>query len=417
MSGKNELKKLVLIVTGGIAAYKSAELVRLLTKKNFQVKVIMTKSATHFIQPLTFQALTGFPALTDESDSQDNSGMDHIELSRWADAVIIAPATANFLAQLRLGLAHSHALSFCLAWNKTIFFAPAMNQGMWANPATQENINILISRNHVMLGPVKGQQACGDFGPGRMMEPNQLVEAMLHQEHKNLFLDGLNILITAGPTREFLDPVRYLSNRSSGKMGYALAQAAVNCGASVTLISGPVCLDPPPSILFCSVDTAEQMLASCLEKIDQIDIFISVAAVADYKVKQPSPIKIKKKNGNLKLELLANPDILNSVATLPNPPFCVGFAAETQNLEFYAKEKLRSKNIDMICANQIDWNLGIESDTNACHVFWNGGEQLFPEQSKITLAYRLLELIKRKYYQSAKNLRRRSVEESSVKNT
>ncbi|MFT6373205.1 MAG: phosphopantothenoylcysteine decarboxylase/phosphopantothenate--cysteine ligase, partial [Gammaproteobacteria bacterium] len=345
-------KKILLGITGGIAAYKSAELVRLLIKANFEVRVVMTASAREFVQPLTYQALSGHRVYTDIFDGEADSAMDHIELARWADLMLIAPASSNSLAKLASGYADNLLLTLCLACKKAVAVAPAMNQQMWANPATNENIAQLKKQQKLIWGPASGEQACGDVGLGRMLEPAAIVTlVMTHFEPGKLI--GKTVLITAGPTREAIDPVRYISNKSSGKMGYALARAACQAGAAVTLISGPVCLTVPERVSRIDVSSATEMRDVVIKHAEQADIFIACAAVADYRVADVSDQKIKKTSETMQLNLTRNPDIVSEVTQLNNKPFTVGFAAETENLAEYAQSKLERKNLDMIAANLV----------------------------------------------------------------
>ena len=351
-------KNILLGITGGIAAYKSAELVRELTQAGSRVRVVMTRTAQEFITPLTFQALSGNPVASDEFDTaESNNGMDHIALGRWADAVLIAPASANTIAKLSHGRADDLLSTICLATKAPIAIAPAMNQAMWSNTATQDNCSVLEKRGVLIFGPGTGKQACGDVGEGRMFEPGQLLLSL-----SNLFstgeLTGLNVLITAGPTRESIDPVRYISNRSSGRMGFALAEAARDAGAAVQLISGPVALDIPEDIHCKNITTAQEMLNAVEQHIDEQQIFISCAAVADYRPVAQQTEKIKKLHSDLSLSLVRNPDIVAEVTKRSNKPYVVGFAAETRELEKYAIQKLNNKRLDMIAGNNVADPLG-----------------------------------------------------------
>lgn len=391
-------KQLLLGVTGGIAAYKAAELLRLLRKEGAAVRVIMTRAATAFVAPLTFQALSGEPVHLDLLDPAEEAAMGHIHLARWADRLLVAPATAHFLARLRCGLADDLLGAVCLATQAPIAVAPAMNQAMWRHPATRENIEVLARRGVCLLGPAEGEQACGETGPGRMLEPADIVKALLEGEVGGTgALAGLRILISAGPTREPIDPVRYLSNRSSGKMGYALASAATTLGASVTLVSGPTALPAPPARELVRVEHAEAMYDAVLARAGGNDIYIGAAAVADY-APVAAPRKIKKDTGQITLTLTKTRDILAAVAGLTNRPFTVGFAAETEQLETYARGKLAAKGLDMIAANQVGEGQGFEVDDNALHVFWPGGETRLPQAPKPTIARQLLTLIAERYH-------------------
>ncbi len=359
-------KQILLGVTGGIAAYKSADLVRRLQDAGASVQVVMTPAAQEFITPLTMQALSGNPVHTQLLDPEAEAGMGHIQLARWADLVLIAPATADFIARLTQGMGNDLLTSICLATAAPIAIAPAMNQGMWHNQATQTNLDVLIQRKVHIFGPAEGGQACGDIGLGRMLEPLQLIDAAA-----SLFISGSlagkKVVITAGPTREALDPVRYLSNYSSGKMGYALAQAAAEAGAETILISGPTQLATPARVKRIDVISADEMHAASLHEANECDLFIAAAAVADYRPIQIAAQKMKKgENDTLTLTLVKNPDIVASIAALELKPFTVGFAAESENLLEYARAKLQRKNVDIIVANNIsDSNIGFNSDDNA----------------------------------------------------
>ena len=390
-------KKILLGVTGGIAAYKAAELLRQLIKAGAEVRVVMTPSAQEFVQPLTYQALSGHRVYSDLFDSEAESAMDHIELARWCDLLLVAPASANFLGKLNAGYADNLLLTLCLASKQAIAIAPAMNQQMFANPATRDNIDQLRARNLMIWGPADGEQACGDVGPGRMLEPEQLVNRVVsHFSPGNL--DDVELLLTAGPTREAIDPVRYISNRSSGKMGYALAEAALNEGAKVTLVSGPVALQTPPGVNRIAVESAQQMYEAVMQQASQSDIFIACAAVSDYRVDQVATHKIKKSADALSLQLVQNTDILTAVSALEQRPFCVGFAAETEELEKYAIGKLKQKKLDMIAANQVGTaESGFETDTNKLEVFWPEGRQDIGQASKAEVAKQLIDLIAERY--------------------
>jgi phosphopantothenoylcysteine decarboxylase/phosphopantothenate--cysteine ligase len=386
-------KKILLGITGGIAAYKSAELVRLLIKANFEVRVVMTASAREFVQPLTYQALSGHRVYTDIFDGEADSAMDHIELARWADLMLIAPASSNSLAKLASGYADNLLLTLCLACKKAVAVAPAMNQQMWANPATNENIAQLKKQQKLIWGPASGEQACGDVGLGRMLEPAAIVTlVMTHFEPGKLI--GKTVLITAGPTREAIDPVRYISNKSSGKMGYALARAACQAGAAVTLISGPVCLTVPERVSRIDVSSATEMRDVVIKHAEQADIFIACAAVADYRVADVSDQKIKKTSETMQLNLTRNPDIVSEVTQLNNKPFTVGFAAETENLAEYAQSKLERKNLDMIAANLVSDDNGFDKESNE---LLSGGKQNLAFASKDVIANQLIDLIVDRY--------------------
>ena len=367
----------------------------MLIKQGAEVRVVMTEAAQQFIRPLTFQALTGHTVYAELFEADAQNAMDHIELARWADLLLIAPATANTIARLADGYADNLLLTIALATKCRIAIAPAMNQQMFQHPANLENLSRLQARGVLQWGPDEGEQACGDIGPGRMLEPSELVSRVqrLFQPGR---LAGSRVMITAGPTREAIDPVRYISNRSSGKMGYALVEAAIAAGAEVTLVSGPVCLSPPqsPSLKLLAVQTADEMYAAVMSGISEQDIFIATAAVADYRVEAVATHKIKKSAERLQLNLLRNRDILAAVAALDQRPFCVGFAAETRDLESYALAKLDSKRLDMIAANRVDdAESGFEVDFNALTVFWKDGSCEYPRQTKKQLALRLIDKI------------------------
>lgn len=386
-------QRILLGVTGGIAAYKSAELVRRLRERGAEVQVVMTAAATAFITPLTLQALSGRAVRTGLMDPQAEAAMSHIELARWADCILIAPASADFIARLAHGLADDLLSTVCLASEAPLVVAPAMNRVMWQHPATQANCATLAARGARLVGPAAGEQACGEVGAGRMLEPVALVEA-LNVPPPAVDLRGLTVLVTAGPTREPLDPVRFLTNRSSGKMGYAVAEAARDAGADVILVSGPVHLPAPAGVICMRVETAEAMRAAVLQHIAAADLFIATAAVADYRPAMRAADKIKKNGEPLTLSLEPTPDILAEVAGRPERPFTVGFAAETERLAEYAEAKRRRKNIDMIAANQVDdRGLGFDSDDNALTVFWEGGSLALTRQPKRALASALLALI------------------------
>ena len=358
-------KRVLLGVTGGIAAYKSADLVRRLQDDGADVRVVMTRSAQEFITPLTMQALSNHPVHLDLLNTETESVMGHIELARWADVVLIAPATADFMARLTAGHGDDLLTTICLAAECGVIVAPAMNQAMWAKPSTQQNKQLLMQRGVALLEPDVGVQACGETGAGRLMDVQEIVTA-LASRFKTARLAGRHIVITAGPTREAIDPVRYISNHSSGKQGYALALAGIEAGARVTLISGPTNINPPDRATVIAVQSADEMLAAVMSSISDCDIFIGVAAVADYKPASVERQKIKKSSGNaMELHLIQNQDILKTVANLENRPFTVGFAAETENVIEHARTKLTAKNLDMIIANNVaDTTIGFNSDNN-----------------------------------------------------
>ena len=393
-------KRILLGITGGIAAYKCAELVRHYKKAGAEVHVVMTRSAQEFVTPLTLQALSGNPVHTSLLDPEAEAGMGHIELARWADLMVIAPATANFLATMAQGKGDDLLSTICLATKAPIAIAPAMNMQMWFSPATQNNIQQLktfFSEDRLTwMGPAEGEQACGDVGPGRMLEPGQILEQTAAFFKEEAF-SGKHIVITAGPTQEAIDPVRYISNHSSGKMGYAIAQAAANQGAKVTLISGPTNLPCPDRVERVSVKSAEQMLEASLQRISETDIFIASAAVADYRPSEISEHKIKKVDGEdqMIIKLVKNPDIVATIAQHPERPFTVGFAAETQDVDMYANKKLVKKNLDMIVANDVsNTNIGFNSDNNAATIFWPEGQRQLDLMTKNQMAKEILGAIK-----------------------
>lgn len=394
-------KRILVGLSGGIAAYKSAELVRRLKERHAEVRVVMTESAKSFITPLTLQAVSGEPVSDALLDPAAEAGMGHIELAKWADLVLIAPASANTLARLAAGLADDLLTTLCLATPAPLAVAPAMNQQMYRHPATQDNLATLARRNTLIWGPAQGAQACGDVGPGRMLEPMALVGLIeQHFAPKAQPLAGIKLMLTAGPTREALDPVRFISNHSSGKMGFALAQAAAELGAEVTLVSGPVTLATPTGVQRLDVESAAQMHAAVMADIDRQQIFIACAAVADYAPKTVASHKIKKTAADsMVIELTKNPDIVANVAALPNKPFTVGFAAETRDVEKYARDKLDRKKLDMIAANNVAMaGQGFNSDDNALTVFWPTGQTELPLAGKTELARHLLTLIAEKYH-------------------
>ncbi|OFZ66295.1 MAG: phosphopantothenate synthase [Betaproteobacteria bacterium RBG_16_56_24] len=410
---------LILGITGGIAAYKAAELLRLLIKQGVEVQVVMTEAACHFITPTTMQALSGRPVFTGQWDASAPNGMAHINLSRAADAIVIAPASADFIAKLANGLADDLLSALCLARNCPLIIAPAMNREMWMNVATQRNIARLIADGVQMLGPGSGVQACGEEGMGRMLEAAQLARdiAIFLQADKPLNegspslapprgergqvqslpkkLSGKNILITAGPTYEAIDAVRGITNRSSGKMGYAIAQAALEQGANVVLVSGPTALAKPQGAQCVDVQSAAQMFDAVKQHVAGCAIFIGVAAVADYRVAQPSAQKIKKSADELTLKLAPNPDILAYVANLPKPPFCVGFAAESENLAEHAEQKRRAKKLPLMVGNLAQQAIG--SDDNELVLFDDSGSKTLPRAGKLTLARQLMSYIAQRY--------------------
>lgn len=394
-------KKILLGISGGIAAYKCAELTRRLIERGAQVQVVMTHAAKEFITPLTMQAVSGRPVSDSLLDPAAEASMGHIELAKWADLVLLAPATADLIARMAAGMGNDLLTTLILATDAPVAVSPAMNQQMYRNIATQENIATLARRGMTIWGPAAGEQACGDIGPGRMLEPMQLVnhcETFFQADSLQTSpLQGKSILITAGPTREAIDPVRYITNHSSGKMGYAIAQAAAKLGADVTLISGPVNLATPQQVQRIDVESASDMYQTVMQHAQSHDVFISCAAVADYRPQIVADQKIKKTDDSeqMTLTMVKNPDIVASVAAMTeHRPLTVGFAAETQDVEKYARNKLINKNLDMICANDVSVaGQGFNSNDNALTVYWQGGEQALPLSSKAELARALMLLI------------------------
>ncbi|HED39808.1 MAG TPA: bifunctional phosphopantothenoylcysteine decarboxylase/phosphopantothenate--cysteine ligase CoaBC [Chromatiales bacterium] len=390
-------KRILLGVTGSIAAYKSAELVRRLAEAGATVQVVMTDAAQAFVTPFTLQTLSGRPVHTALMDADAEAVMGHIEQARWADLILIAPASANFIAKLAQGEADDLLSAICLASEAPLSVAPAMNRQMWANAATQQNVATLAARGVRLLGPAAGEQACGEVGEGRLLEPEQIVTICAEQFKVGL-LAGRRLLITAGPTQEDIDPVRYLSNRSSGKMGFALAAAAVEAGARVTLISGPVALATPERVTRIDVRSAEEMLTAVQANIESQDVLIAAAAVADYRPLQVATQKIKKQAGGAQLSLEQTPDILATISAEKGDLFVVGFAAETERLEENARLKLEKKSLDMIAANRVgEAQGGFESDENALSVLWQGGGVTLPMVSKEKLARLLIEIVAERF--------------------
>jgi phosphopantothenoylcysteine decarboxylase/phosphopantothenate--cysteine ligase len=381
-------KRILLGITGGIAAYKTAELVRLLTRAGADVRVAMTEAATRFVTPVTLQALSGQTVWTDLWDARVADNMGHIEHSRDRDLILVAPATADFMAKVAHGLADDLLSALCVARRCPLMLAPAMNVEMWENAATQRNLQLLREDGVLLAGPAAGDQACGEVGMGRMLEPAQLI-AELENFFQQKLLAGKRVLVTAGPTEEPIDPVRVLTNSSSGKMGYAVARAAHEAGAEVTLVSGPVALATPPGVARINVRTAEEMFDAVKQAAPSSDVFISVAAVADYRVKNRASQKMKKGNGGVSLELEENPDILAWVAALPQPPFCVGFAAESEKLAQYATEKRRKKRVPLMAANLAQEALGAED--NSITLYDDRGEHPLGRGPKLELARKLIE--------------------------
>jgi phosphopantothenoylcysteine decarboxylase/phosphopantothenate--cysteine ligase len=387
-------KHILLGVTGGIAAYKSADLVRRLRERGAEVQVVMTDGAREFVTPMTFQALSGRPVRTDLWDPGAEAAMGHIELARWADLVLIAPATADFLARLAGGRADDLLATTCLATAAPIALAPAMNQQMWANPATQANVTLLKERGVHVFGPGTGDQACGEVGAGRMLEPTELAALADSTLVPSGVLSGRRVLITAGPTREPIDPVRFISNRSSGKMGFAVAQAARDAGAEVVMICGPVALATPAGVRRVDVECAADMLAAVQAEVRPDDIFISTAAVADYRPAQAAAQKIKKTEESLALQMARTTDIIGTLAaSAQRPAFVVGFAAETDTVEQNARTKMLRKNLDMIAANEVGHDKAFDCADNELIVLWRNGRKLLPRNAKTQLARELVELI------------------------
>jgi phosphopantothenoylcysteine decarboxylase/phosphopantothenate--cysteine ligase len=386
-------KHIVVAVCGGIAAYKSAALVRELQRLGAQVRVAMSDSATAFVTTLTFQALSGYPVHVKDGDQLDPKGMDHIALGRWSDAIVVAPATANIIAKLAHGIADSFVSSLCLAHTGKLAIAPAMNQAMWSNQATKENIATLEKRGISIFGPAEGIQACGEEGFGRLLEPSEIAVHCI-ELFQSFDLSGKKVVITAGPTVEPIDPVRFISNRSSGKMGYAIANAAVESGADVTVVSGPTHLDKNSRAQYINVETAHQMFSTTLEQIVDADIFIATAAVADYTPIRPAKQKIKKNREALTLELEKTKDILQQVKLTKPELFCVGFAAETQNLTENALNKLKKKSLDMVIANHVGLqDQGFDSDYNEIDIIWKEGQLSIKRSRKSELGRKIIKQI------------------------
>lgn len=393
-------KKILVGITGGIAAYKTIELIRHFKNAGAEVRVVLTPAAEAFVTPLTLQAISGNAVSTSLLDPQAELAMGHIELAKWADRIVIAPASADFIARLRLGMGNDLLSTLCLATSAPILLAPAMNQQMFKQAAVQENLAILAQRGVTFIGPNSGFQACGDVGKGRMSEPMEIFQAVNDSFNLLPNFTDISVVITAGPTQEAIDPVRYISNHSSGKMGFAIAEAFAKRGAKVTLISGPVNLATPAKVERIDVVSAEQMAEQAVKFAQQSAIFIGCAAVADYRVAEIATQKIKKTNDNdeLTLKLVKNPDIIASVAHLTeNRPFVVGFAAETQNVAEYAKSKLQRKNLDMICANDVSGGQVFGQDQNTLHLFWQNGEKILPLAEKSKLAELLVNEIVERY--------------------
>ncbi len=391
---------IVLGITGGIAAYKAPDLVRRLRERGAEVQIVMTASAEEFVTATALQAVSGRPIRANLWDKEAEAAMSHIELARWADAVLIAPATAEVMARIVSGGAPDLLTTICLATEAPIALAPAMNHVMWSNPATEANREVLEERGIHIIGPGIGSQACGESGAGRMLEPDAIAAAVFNLTggKGEGLLEGRKVVVTAGPTREAIDPVRYITNRSSGKMGYAVASAAAAQGADVVLVSGPVNLPEPHGIEVIQVESADEMYAAAHDAVGDADIFIAAAAVADYRPATVVDKKIKKNDEKMSIDLLRCPDILASVAALDNAPFTMGFAAETENVVEYARGKLSKKKLNMIVANRVGHDCGFDRDDNAATVLWNAGEKLFPTASKIDLARNLIELAAEHFY-------------------
>jgi phosphopantothenoylcysteine decarboxylase/phosphopantothenate--cysteine ligase len=389
--------RILLGVTGGIAAYKAAELARQFIKAGAQVQVVMTESAGRFITAQTFQALTGRTVRSSLWDEQAEAAMGHIELARWADAIVIAPASANFLARLAQGMADDLLSTLCLATDRPLYAAPAMNRLMWANPATQANLSLLRSRRLRVIGPGSGDQACGEVGEGRMTEPQDIAAVVLQGFRRGGPLAGLRAVVTAGPTREPIDPVRFITNRSSGKQGYAVAEALLHLGADVSLVSGPVQLEAPAGAKLLQVETAQQMLAATLSEVHGAQILVGAAAVADYRPAAAAEQKIKKKADTLDLALTRNADILAEVRAQQPQLFIAGFAAETEKLAEHARDKLQRKKLDLIAANWVGEGRAFDRDDNVLHVYWNGGERTLGPADKREVARQLVALIAERY--------------------
>jgi phosphopantothenoylcysteine decarboxylase / phosphopantothenate---cysteine ligase len=386
-------KRILLGVTGGIAAYKSADLVRRLRERGADVQVVMTRGAREFVTPLTFQALSGRPVRTELWDEAAEAAMGHIELARWAELVLVAPASADFLARLAGGRADDLLATLCLATEARLVLAPAMNRLMWSHAATQANAALLKQRGATLLGPAEGEQACGEVGPGRMLEPAEIAAAVQSLLTPRGPLSGRHVLVTAGPTRERIDPVRFVSNRSSGRMGFAVAEAARAAGAEVVMVCGPVALPTPPGVRRVNVESAADMLAAVLNEAGAADIFVSTAAVADYRPAAPPEHKIKKTSEKLAVEMERTVDVIATVAARARRPFVVGFAAETENVEQNARAKMLKKGLDMIAANEVGHAKAFDCPENELVVLWHGGRRELPRASKDSLARDLVALI------------------------
>jgi phosphopantothenoylcysteine decarboxylase/phosphopantothenate--cysteine ligase len=398
--GNLAFMNIVLGITGGIAAYKTPDLVRRLRARGAEVQIVMTRSAEEFVTETALQAVSGRPIRSNLWDKEAEASMSHIELARWADVVLIAPATAEIMARLASGAAADLLTTICLATEAPLAIAPAMNHVMWSNAAVQANRKTLEERGTRILGPDYGSQACGETGAGRMLEPEAIAEIVCGPDMAATtegVLAGRHVVVTAGPTREPIDPVRYITNRSSGKMGYAIASAAAAQGARVTLVSGPVALAEPAGVDVVHVKTAEEMYTATHEHIGNADIFIAAAAVSDYRPAKASEKKIKKDNETMSIELVRSEDVLKSVATLDPAPFTVGFAAETNDVREYALGKLEKKNLDMIVANRVGDDCGFDADDNEVEVLWHGGEKTFPSTAKTELAYQIVAVVAERF--------------------
>ncbi|TDJ45803.1 MAG: bifunctional phosphopantothenoylcysteine decarboxylase/phosphopantothenate--cysteine ligase CoaBC [Gammaproteobacteria bacterium] len=398
--------RIILGITGGISAYKSPDLVRRLRERGAEVQVVMTPSGEKMIAPTVFQAVSGRAVRGDLWDEQAEDAMGHIQLARWADVILVAPATANIMSQLAAGTATGLLTTLCLASEAPLVLAPAMNQAMWKNPATQDNLAILRGRGVRFIGPAEGEQACGDVGPGRMTEPADIAGQLFAGADNDVSaaiagrLAGVKVLISAGPTREPIDPVRYISNRSSGKMGFAVARAAADAGARVTLVAGPVQLATPAGIERINVETAAEMREAVVGRAESVDIYIGAAAISDYRPEVFRSQKIKKHAETMRLEMVRSRDVLAEVTQLKARPFSVGFAAETEKLEEYARAKLVGKNLDMIVGNLVGNNLCFDQDENSVLILWQGGNEEIERMPKTQLAERIIEVVAMRYRQA-----------------